>query len=360
LREGLCKGLIVVAIVGLVGGAVHADALGELATDDPKALDAAIHAVEIGPADGDALYAAALAADDRLAEPARALALYERLLRDQPNYFRAVTAEKRVSILRAEIGGAHSAEADALAKLVADADHAPDVVPRAVALAAAPWPGAPASLLWLAEWLRRHGRFDEALARYAEVTARWPDTREAVLARRGAAGTAVDAKQWDRAEALAAALPIADDADRATRAELLAAAHRGRLRERLYVVAWIGLATAALGLAASLALGAWRARRIRLRPPIEVVYGSPIAAVLIFASFTAHRAIGPAVTRIAVVGLLLAWLSGAALELRPGRVRALLHVVACVVGVVAIAYIALTRDGLLDMLAETVRFGPDV
>jgi len=80
----------------------------------------------------------------------------------------------------------------------------------------------------------------------------------------------------------------------------------------------------------------------------------------VFASFTAHRAIGPAVARISVAGLALAWISGAALELRPGRMRALLHVVACVLGVLAVAYIALTHDGLIDMLIETVRFGPDV
>ena len=359
MRQGLHRGLIVLA---LIAGAVHADALHDLATDDPKALDAAIHAVEAGPADAGALYAAARAAEDRLVEPARALALYERLLRERPDTSYALAAEKRASILRAEVGtgSAHQTEATALAKLVAEADRAPDVVPRAEALAAAPWPGAPATLLWLAEWLRRHARFGEAQARYAEVAARWPASREAVLAKRGAAGAAVDAHDWDRAEQLAAELPVAEEADRLTRAELLRAADRGRLRERLYVTSWIALALVILGLAGSLALAARRARRLPLRPPIEVVYGAPIAAVLIVASFTAHRAIGPAVTRISLVGLALAWLSGSALELRPGRVRALANVLACLVGVLAIAYIAVTRDGLIDMLIETVRFGPDV
>jgi hypothetical protein len=357
VREGLRRAVVVLA---LIARAVHADALHDLATDDPKALDAAVHAVEAGPANGDELYAAALAADDRLAQPARALALYERLLREQPNYFRAVTAEKRALILRAEIGGGHSAEADAFAKLVSEADRAPDVVPRAEALANAAWPGAPATLLWLAEWLRRHGRFDEAQARYAQIAARWPASREAHLAGRGAAGAAVDARQWDRAEQLASALPVADEADRLTRAELLHAAAIGRLRARIYVIAWIALVIVLVGLAGALALAAWRAKRFSLRPPIEIVFGAPIAAVLVIASFTAHRAIGPAVTRIAAVGLLMAWLSGAALELRPGRARAVINVVACVIGVLAIAYIAVTRDGLIDMLIETVRFGPDV
>jgi hypothetical protein len=357
VREGLHRALIVLA---LIARAASADALHDLATDDPKALDAAVHAVEAGPATGDELYAAALAADDRLAQPARALALYERLLREQPDYFRAVTAEKRALILRAETGGGHSAEADAFAKLVAEADHAPDAVPRAEALANAAWPGAPATLLWLAEWLRRHGRFDEAEARYAQLVAKWPQSREARLARRGAAGAAVEAHEWDRAEQLAGALPITVEVDRLTRKELLHAAAMGRLRGRIQIVAWIALVVVLAGLAGALAFAAWRARRFPLKPPIEIVYGAPIALVLVFASFTAHRAIGPAVTRIALVGLLLAWLSGAALELRPSRLRALLNVGACLVGVLAIAYIAVNRDGLIDMLIETVRFGPDV
>ena len=357
MREGLRRGVVLLV---LIARAVHADALHDLATDDPKALDAAVHAVEAGPATGDELYAAALAADDRLAQPARALALYERLLREQPTYFRAMTAEKRALILRAETGGGHSAQADAFAKLVAEADRASDVVPRAEALAKAAWPGAPATLLWLAEWLRRHQRFDEAQARYAEVVARWPESREAHAAQRGAAGAAVDARDWDRAEQLAAVLPVADETDRLTRDELLHAATIGRLRERIYVGAWVALGLALAGLAGALGLAAWRAKRLPLKPPIEIVYGAPIAAVLMIASFTAHRAIGPAVTRIALVGLALAWLSGTALELRPGRPRAILNVVACVVGTLAIAYIAVTRDGLIDMLIETVRFGPDV
>lgn len=357
MRQGLVRGLIVLA---LIARAAHADLIGDLATDDPARLDAAVHAVEQGPADPVAVYEAARAADERLAQPARALALYERVLHERGDVAVAVKAEKRAVILRAEIGEAHQAEATAFAKLVADADRAPDVVARGDALAAAAWPGAPATLLWLAEWLRRHGQFDEAQARYAQVVARWPSSREAVIARRGAAGAAVDARDWDRAEALARALPIADAADRLTRTQLLHAATVGRLRARLHVGAWIVLVLAFTGLAGSLALAARRAKRWSLRPPIEVIYGAPVAVVLVLASFTAHRSIGPAVTRISVAGLVLAWLSGAALEVRPGRGRAVLHVVACMAGVLAVAYIALTHDGLIDMLVETVRFGPDV
>ncbi|HSN25541.1 MAG TPA: hypothetical protein VLT45_04625 [Kofleriaceae bacterium] len=346
----------------MIARAAHADLAGDLATDDPKALAAAIHAVEQAPADADTLYTAGRAAEDKLVDPARALALYERLLREKPDSDAARKAERRAMILRAELGpgDAYRAQAAAFAKLVAEADRTSDVVARAEALAAEDWPGAPATMLWLAEWQRRHGAYAQAEADYLRVVEKWPASREAVIARVGAAGAAIDGKQWARAEKLVAALPQVTETDEMTRYELGRAIRRGRWRERLVVIAWVALAGVLLGLAASLAYAARKARRISLRPPIEVIYGAPVAAVLVAASFTAHRAIGPAVTWISGVGLALAWLSGASLELRRGRARAVLHVVACVVGVAAAGYLALMHDGLIDLLVETVRFGPDV
>ena len=359
MREGLRRALVVLL---LIAGVAHADLTGDLATDDPRALDAAVRAVEAAPAAADARYAAGRATEDKLVDPARALALYERLLREKPDARAAAAAERRAMILRAQIGpgDAYRTQAAAFAKLVAEADRTGDVVARAEALVAQDWPGAPATLLWLADWQRRRGDFSQAEAHYAQVVRRWPASREAVIARRSAAGAAVDAHAWDRAEARVAALPVAGETDRLTRDELGRAIRRGRLRGRLYTAAWIALLLAFLGLAGSFVQASRRARRWSLRPPIEVSFGAPVALVIIAASFTAHRAIGPAVVRISLVGLALAWLSGAALEVAGGRVRAVLHVLACVLGVTAIAYIALTHDGLVDLLVETVRFGPDV
>ena len=155
--------------------------------------------------------------------------------------------------------------------------------------------------------------------------------------------------------------PITSFAPSCSRTPTAAACSRG-----IYAIAWLVVALVALGLVASLleaALrGGWRAPRAR--PPIELWFVGPIAAVLVGVSVTAHRAIAPAVTLIAAVGLALGWLSGATLELlrargRPTRLRGVIHVAACTVAIVAVAYIALTRDGLLDLLVETVRFGPE-
>ena len=86
--------------------------------------------------------------------------------------------------------------------------------------------------------------------------------------------------------------------------------------------------------------------------------------MLVGVAFTANRLIAPAVAMISAGGVALTWLSGSALEQlrasdRPGRLRAAGHVLVCLVGVAALAYVALTRDNLLDALIETVRFGPD-
>jgi len=258
-----------------------------------------------------------------------------------------------------------------LARLIAHADAEPAavVIRDGERLAAAAWPGAPRAALWLADWLRRSGRLVEASARYEAITVRWPARDEAREALRGAAGCALEAHDWSRAEALAARLPADEPADRGVRDELLAAAARGRRRARWYTAAWLAVAAALLALIGSLAEALARTspgtRRAALRPPIEAVFLAPVAAVLVGIAFTAHRLIAPAVAMISVGGVALTWLSGATLERlraagRARRLRSVAHVVACIVGVAALAYIALTRDNLIDALLETVRFGPDV
>jgi hypothetical protein len=363
----------VVVIVTLAVRASAGDVVDALGADDPHAVESAVTAIERAPTTPDlagALFAAGRACEDKLIDPVRALAIYERIVRELPTASVAGAAERRALRLREQIGaaGEHAREAAALARLIADADHLPfdDVSRQATALAAAAWPGAPDVALWFAEWLQRTARFDAAQQRYADVLARWPGTRHAELARREAAGCAIDARDWSLAERLARELSSSDPADVAIRDEILDAAARGRLRDRLYAAAWLALGLALAGLLASLIEATLRGGRRfpAARPPVEVLFLAPVGAVIVLASFTAHRAIAPAVTRITLVGLALAWLSGATLDLlrargRSLRARSIVHVAACAVGVIAIGYIAMTRDGLVDLLAETVKFGPE-
>ena len=348
--------------------------LEALSSDDRARIERAV--AEIGDArdaEPDVAFAAARACEDKLEDPGRALALYDRITGEHPSARVAAAAARRAAALRELVGphGESTAMARELAQLIAraDAEPAEAVIRRGERLAETAWPGAPRAALWLADWLRRSGRPGDAAVRYGAVVVRWPERPEAREALRGAAGCALDEHDWSRAEALAARLPAVEPADRGIRDELLAAAARGRRRERWYVGAWLALAGALAALIGSLVEAALRSpkgtRRAALRPPIEVAYLAPVAAVLIGVAFTAHRLIAPAVAAISAGGVALSWVSGAALEqLRVGgrarRLRAVGHIAACVVGVAALAYIALTRDNLIDALIETVRFGPDV
>jgi len=348
------------------------DALG---ADAPREVERAVAAIVQQPAaqaDPDALFAAARACEDKLLDPGRAVAIYERIVADHPSARVATAAARRIAVLRAQLGshGEGATPAAEFAQLVAHADQRPAaaVIGDAERLAAAAWPGAPAAALWLADWLRRSGRLAEAQAHYATVTARWPQTPEALAASREGAGCALEAHAWSLAETLAQRLPATDDAERASRDDLLVSAARGRRRDRWYALAWLAILGVFAALLGSLALAMRHSPRGQrwsvLRPPIEAVFFAPVAAVLIGVAFTAHRLIAPAVTVIATGGLALTWLSGATLERlratdRPHRLRGVAHAIACVIGVAALAYIALTRDHLLDLLIETVRLGPE-
>ncbi|CAN5278429.1 hypothetical protein BH11MYX1_BH11MYX1_56860 [soil metagenome] len=363
------------ALVGLwfACSIAGASELGDrLATDDPRALAAAITAVEGAPATtpelADLLYAAGRACEDKLADPGRALALYDRLLREQPETKAALGAEHRAAHLRMLTGDVHATQAKAFATLIAEADHlSPElVVARGEALSSAMWPGAAEATLWLADWLRGHGRLRAADAHFNTVLARWPQAPAARLAASSQAGAAIEAHELDRARKLIAALPAATDEDRAVQADLRRALARGLERERLDRGARLALVLAILLLVASLGEAALRGGWCRpsLRPPVELWFLGPIALVLAVASFTANQAVAPAVLRIVLAGVVLAWISGAALDLlrsrgRRVRLRAVSHIALCAIGVLAVAYLAISSSGLVDLLAETLKNGPE-
>ncbi len=346
----------------------------QLGSSDRRTVEAAVTAIEHAPGQttdlADALFAAARTCEDTLIDPPRALKLYDRLVRELPDARVWQAARRRAETLRAQLGagGEHASNATALAALIAGANalSSDEIIQRADALANARWPGAPDAALWLAEWLRRSGDLAEAQARYAAVTTRWPNTPQGIAAIRSGAGCALEARDWDLAEALARRFPTLDPADAILRDDLLEAAARGRKRERWYVLAYVAIACVLAGLLASLAEATLRAgwQRPVLRPPIEVLFLAPVGAVLVGVAFTAHPLIAPAVTTLSIGGLVLAWLSGAALDTlrargRSVKARAILHVLACFIAIAALAYVVLTRGNLLDLVIETAQFGPE-
>lgn len=267
-------------------------------------------------------------------------------------------------------GAAPVARADiapALAELMQAADALPaaDVEARALALGRDPGPAGAEATLWFAEWLRRHERFDAALARYAEVSARWPGTEPARVALRGSAGAALAAERFELAAAFARQLPADAAGDRILREDLLTAAARGQYRATWMTRAWLALAVILAALLASLLEAARRGgwRRPVLAPATEVVFLGPVLAVLVGVALTTHELIAPAVLTVSLGGLALAYVSGAALDTlrsrgRAVRARAMLHALLCMGGVACLLYITLMRHQLMDMVTETMDFGP--
>ncbi|HWN69100.1 MAG TPA: tetratricopeptide repeat protein, partial [Haliangium sp.] len=228
------------------------------------------------------------------------------------------------------------------------------------------------ALLWLAEIHRRAGRNHDALARYLQIARDWPTSDEAVHAWRGAGDMAVRLGHFAEAERHYRSMPVTSPAALRSRDDALAELARSRLRERVHVACFAILAAVLLGLLASLrqVTGSARASlRALARVPTEVVFMLPIAALLTAGSFTGHESIGPAVTLVCAGGVALAWLSGAGLDAARAhastaqprrRLRPLAHAAAVALAVIALCYIALHRGHLVDMILETVRFGPDV
>lgn len=362
-------------------------AIDDLASSDPRAVADAVTAVERGGANAETLFAAARACEQVLLDPARAENLYEHVVYDYPDSNVAVPAHRRLDELQHLLGtdDEFATQAASFALLVAHGDAMGAAEVRALEeglVESSPrWPGVPDAELWLAEYLRERGDYAAAGEQYARIQRRWPSSAQGIEALRGAAGTALDAHDWKRALALAEQLPggapvaragraelraAGNPIEDAARAELIAQGRRGMRRDAIGDAAWLAIALAFVVVLASLAGAIFRGGRRwpRARPPLEVMFLGPIAAVLVAISFAAQRVIGPAVARITLTGLLLAWISGSALDLlrargEPTRGRSLVHAAACMLGVVAMAYLAVVRDGLFDMLVETVRNGPE-
>ena len=368
------------------GRAASAMAAGEHAAAAAAFLDLAEDEPDHALAD-DALFSAAKLIEERLADPARALAIYRRLLARHPHSRTALAATRRAEAIERDLGPTGGG-ADALARFT-------DIVQRfsergedtSIALATAllaehpDWQGRARVLSWLAQVHRRGGRYEQALALYltsaataSAAAAASPAAGDApgdvFDAYRGAGDMAVQLGRFDEAEDLYRRMPVTQDPAHARSLDgALLDLARARLRAHLYRASFAVLVLVCLGLVISLRVGAgsWRAVLRALRaPPTEVVFMAPVAAILTAASYTGHESIGPAVTMVSAGGLILTWLSGAALAagephgVRPGRSRVLAHAAAMIVAVVALCYIALHHNRLIDMIMSTVRFGPDV
>ncbi|HEX3478001.1 MAG TPA: hypothetical protein VHT91_23430, partial [Kofleriaceae bacterium] len=121
--------LAAAALAGVASGAPErAAVLDALSSEDRGRLERAVAAVAApGDADPDVLFAAARACEDKLGDPGRAVALYDRIAGEYPSARVAAAAVRRAAALRALIGphGETAALAGELAQLIAHADATP-------------------------------------------------------------------------------------------------------------------------------------------------------------------------------------------------------------------------------------------
>lgn len=330
----------------------------------------------------DALFTAAKLYEERLADPARARTLYTRLVDAYPDSRTALAARRRLDDLTAAIGPDHQG-AQALARFTDILQHFTErgereslTMAEAVLADYPDWPSRSRVLTWMGDVHQRGSRHRLALTRYlqaakaAEAAGAEARAEAQVAAYRGAGEAALALGRFDAAEGYFRQMPVGADPSRIRSLEdALERVERARLRALLYVLSFAVIAVVVLlfiGLLRTAASTWHEALRAARTVPPEAVFMLPIAGILMAASLTAHYAIAPAVAVICIGGLTITWLSGIGLLAARARRegigpwRPAVHALASVLAVIALTYIALHHNRLVDMIIETVRFGPDV
>ncbi|HEX8952009.1 MAG TPA: tetratricopeptide repeat protein, partial [Polyangia bacterium] len=299
------------------------------------------------PADSfapDALFEAAVVAEERLADPKRARRLYEEVATKYPSSRLSRRARTRADFLARSLstgeeplrayddilaGAAARSRAESSARMVALLQKWPDF-----ALA-------DRALFWLGQRLAEERRWDEAIARFSELERRFPSSEWALRAKKSRADILLSRGHPFVARAIYKELVAHGDAIARS------AGHEGLADS----VSWIVRAIAVVACILYLVVFAWlhvRAvvPRARLRKvPFELVYYAPVAALFVAAAITENRAIGVATAGIAVGGAVVVWLSsvGVAARLDRGPLSAAARagrVAAVVLAVVALMFLA--------------------
>jgi tetratricopeptide (TPR) repeat protein len=330
---------------------------------DAEAAEVFRRIVAEAPADpfaDDALFELARLEEEKLADPAGAARDYRRLAHDYPDSRLAVRAQRRAEALGRELGpeGAAAGAAAEWGRIFYGfaARPRPETIRLVEDFLArhSDFPDAAQAIYWLATLLEGEGRTRDALARLREVETRFATSEWAPRAHTREGDLLLDAGDLDGAEAAFRTVGSAEG---------LARVAVWRWRARASIVAWVVVAAAAVAGLVAVRRGAGSFRPL-LRAPFELLFLLPVVGILAAAALTENAVLGHAVEAICAGGLAAAWLSGAALEAaraagRLGVRRVVAHVALTSAAVLAVCYIAVTREKLVDQLWETIRFGAD-
>jgi tetratricopeptide (TPR) repeat protein len=133
---------------------------------------------------------------------------------------------------------------------------------------------------------------------------------------------------------------------------------------------WIGrtlgvaVAVAYLLLFFALELRAIRPLRRLATTPTELLYYGPVALLFVVAALTENRLIGAATAILAVGGGLIVWIAASGYEARlergaMGSVERLRRAATVALAVVGLMFLAVQTTGLTDLVVETLKWGPE-
>ncbi|HEY5922570.1 MAG TPA: hypothetical protein VIV11_12905 [Kofleriaceae bacterium] len=221
------------------------------------------------------------------------------------------------------------------------------------------YPRAAMAMLALAHGWERDGEPERAIGWLREAERAATSATERTRATAELVRTLIRHGDLDEANAA-----IASIADPLLAARLRAALAHAELRRTIrWVVASVLFAIGVLAMVVlRRAAGSWRqVLRVLVRPPIEVWFFIPVAAVFAGVAQTGNQLVARAVIAVALAGTAVAWLSGVILEVTRDRMRrraVIAHAAVAAVAVVAAIYLAIDRDRMIDLLIETWRGGP--
>jgi len=369
--------LLVVALGGLAPHEALEEAAQLIAKGEharaADLLEEAAHAEPAAHATPELLGKAAQLREEHLDQPERAAALYRELLERFPSSRPARRARARLERLDALLGpgGAHAhtlARYGALLRTAAQLPPGQGVQAMEELLRADPdFPAADEARLWIGSTLAREGRHRAAYPWFV-AAARASDPQVAWRAGKAAGDALLRRGDFAGARRHYAALATVGERGR-EQAKATAIARADALERRARRARWawaliLGFAIFCLVRLRNLD-GSWKAALGRLaRPPAEVIFLLPVAAVLVGLAMTGNDLVLTAVVAAIVGAIALTWLAGAVLAARAARGplslgARLTHASTVAVATVALLYAIVEEQQLLDFLLHTVRFGHD-
>jgi TolA-binding protein len=304
----------------------------------------------------DALFEAAVLAEERLSDPARAAKLYGEVATRYPQSRLSRRARTRAEFLGSSLrtGAGPLAEYQ---RIQAEGARDPKAAIAAMAKLLSEHPDfalADRALYWLGARLVEQGRDAEGVEKLLEVERRFPSGEWALRAKKARADLLLKRGKRSEARQLYDQLFRSSDAiARAAGKEGLAAVHTAVVRG---TVAAVAIAYLAIFVGFHLFTGR---RRLR-RTPTELLYYLPVAGLFTVAGITENSAIGWATGGMAAGGAVITWVMGAATPERPVSVaERAARALALAVAVAALAFVAIQWSGLTDLVIETFRAGPE-